>query len=535
MKTETEIKKTKKVRTTSLGTKTSAAILIFSVLLIATSIFISYFVYANTMDNHYKSLAVNVARTAATFMDGDKIPGYVETKQTDAEYDRMLTDLFSIKNNNEVLYLYVETIDLERGVATYVLDADENDPCPLGYEAKCNPDFEKYNDNIKTDGIPGQINYTEEYGWLCTACQPILNSQGDLAAIACVDISMNEIMNDRQNFLLMLISVMVLTTLVFILIALIIVRKHIVQPLKMLTNATQSFVSDKGKEGDSQISKLNIRSHDEISQLSDAVILMEKDINAYIENLKNVTAEKERIGAELNVATNIQASMLPCIFPPFPERDEFDIYASMNPAKEVGGDFYDFFLIDEDNLALVMADVSGKGVPAALFMVIAKTLIKNYAQLGLPVDKVFSSTNEQLCENNDAGMFVTAFMGILNVKEHVFTFVNAGHNAPLVKRAGGSYEWLSMKRGFVLAGMEGTKFTAEQIPFNKGDIIFTYTDGVTEALNNEKELFSDADFSKAHRARTLDPSGLLHAVKTEITIAEGADQADDINDARAQK
>lgn len=159
---------------------------------------------------------------------------------------------------------------------------------------------------------------------------------------------------------------------------------------------------------------------------------MEVDITKYINNLARVTADKERIATELAVATQIQTSMLPCIFPPYPDLKEFDIYALMQAAKEVGGDFYDFFLIDRTHLCVVIADVSGKGVPAALFMVIAKTLIKNHAQAGMSPKQVFEAVNDQLCENNEAGMFVTAFMGVLDVTDGSFTYVNAGHNPPLL-------------------------------------------------------------------------------------------------------
>ena len=158
-----------------------------------------------------------------------------------------------------------------------------------------------------------------------------------------------------------------------------------------------------------------IKTRDEIESLAGSILKMETDINEYIENLTKVTAEKERIGAELDVARHIQSSMLPCIFPAFPERDEFEVYATMTPAKEVGGDFYDFFMVDERHLAIVMADVSGKGVPAALFMVIGKTLIKDHTQPGRDLGEVFSEVNDLLCESNSEGLFITAFEGVLDL------------------------------------------------------------------------------------------------------------------------
>jgi sigma-B regulation protein RsbU (phosphoserine phosphatase) len=202
----------------------------------------------------------------------------------------------------------------------------------------------------------------------------------------------------------------------------------------------------------------------------------------------------------------------------------------MLPAKEVGGDFYDLFMICEDKLAMVIADVSGKGVPAALFMVIAKTLIKNNAQSGKSPKDVFETVNNILCENNDAGMFVTAFMGILDIPTGRFTFVNAGHNPPLVKRAGGEYSFLKIKPAFVLAGLEGMAYSEEKMSLSAGDVIYLYTDGVTEAMNAKNELFSDQRLLETmNRYKDCSLKELLLSVKNEIDIfADGAEQADDI-------
>jgi len=278
--------------------------------------------------------------------------------------------------------------------------------------------------------------------------------------------------------------------------------------------------------------RLDVKTGDEVEALSDA-------FNKMIDNIKTITAEQERIGAELDVATKIQASMLPCIFPPFPDRKEFDIYASMQPAKEVGGDFYDFFFINHNTLAVVMADVSGKGVPAALFMVIAKTLIKSYAQSSssdwtitelISPKEVFEAVNTVLCENNTADMFVTAFMGYLDIPSGVFTYVNAGHNPPLIKRSEGEYGWLNTKPCFVLAGMEGTMYSQNEITLEYGDTLFLYTDGVTEAMNEKLELFTDPRLLETINKYTYAiPKDLISSIMIELhDFAGNAEQADDI-------
>jgi sigma-B regulation protein RsbU (phosphoserine phosphatase) len=323
--------------------------------------------------------------------------------------------------------------------------------------------------------------------------------------------------------MIVLISVLILVLLITSLIAVRISGK-ITQPI-------MSLAQDVKKIGTGNLDyKSNIKTGDELEELSVSFQKMTVQLVEYITNLSYVTAEKERIGAELSVATQIQSSMLPSIFPPFPNRNEFDIYATMLPAKEVGGDFYDFFLLDEHRLAIVMADVSGKGVPAALFMVIAKTLIKNNAQSGKTPDEVFNTVNDMLCENNEAGMFVTAFMGVLDVRTGQFTYVNAGHNLPLIKYKGGDFEWLKGKRSLVLAGMEDTVYASNDITLSPGDVIYMYTDGVTEAVNNENELFSDPRLLEvANKYKDIHIKELLINIKTEIDLfAGGAQQADDI-------
>ena len=204
----------------------------------------------------------------------------------------------------------------------------------------------------------------------------------------------------------------------------------------------------------------------------------------------------------------------------------------MTPAREVGGDFYDFFLVDQDHLAVVIADVSGKGVPAALFMVIVKTLIKNHTQTGMAPDQVFETVNRQLCENNEAGMFVTAFLGVLEISTGRFTYVNAGHNPPLAALGGRPYDWLPSKRGFVLAGLEGVRYQQQEIVLCPGDSIFCYTDGVTEALDPADALYSEARLRAFFRGRDLEGRPLaeqLDLLRRDIAaFAAGAEQADDI-------
>ena len=268
----------------------------------------------------------------------------------------------------------------------------------------------------------------------------------------------------------------------------------------------------------------------EAGELARSYISMIQDLGTYVDNLQTVMAEKERINAELDLASNIQAHMLPCIFPPFPDHKEFDLYALMHPAKEVGGDFYDFFMINENRLAIIVADVSGKGVPAALFMVITKTLIKNYAQTGMRPAEIATTVNRLLCDSNDAGLFVTAWLGILDLNSGALTYVNAGHNPPLLKTKGGEFTYVCPRTGFVLAGIDTTQYEQNEIHIEPGDRFFLYTDGVTEASSEKTDFYGDErlkNFLNQHA--NYPPAQMLNALQEDInTFVGDAPQFDDI-------
>ena len=257
---------------------------------------------------------------------------------------------------------------------------------------------------------------------------------------------------------------------------------------------------------------------------------MEQELGDYITTLTRVTGEKERLGAELNIASQIQEGMIPSIFPAFPERREFDIFASMHTPKEVGGDFYHFFLIDDDHLAIVMADVSGKGVPAALFMMASKILIKNYAYIDQSSPaRVLELVNHQICQNNPAEMFVTTWLGIVELSTGRMKAVNAGHEYPVVRRAGGDYQILRDVHGFVLGGVDGMRYKEYELLFAPGDELFLYTDGVTEASNLSRELFGSNRMVEALNASSRAADGVLETVKSRLDEFVGeAEQFDDI-------
>ena len=249
-----------------------------------------------------------------------------------------------------------------------------------------------------------------------------------------------------------------------------------------------------------------------------------------IETQSETSAKSSRIETELDLATKIQTSMLPCILPAFPGHENIELKAVYHPAKEVGGDFYDYFIIDKTHVGVVVADVSGKGVGAALFMTISKTVLKNQLQLGIDPAQALMNANAQLCENNDAGLFVTCWAGVFDTESGVLTFVNAGHNPPVIMQKGKTPSFISQRCGFVLAGMEGFKYRQEELKLNIGDEMFFYTDGVTEATNAQNELYGNErllDCLEACQDKSV--SEQLDILKADIdTFVADAEQFDDI-------
>ena len=295
----------------------------------------------------------------------------------------------------------------------------------------------------------------------------------------------------------------------------ILIKRVIINNIKKINDTLGQIT-----EGDLNV-VVDVRSNEEFSSLSD-------DINSTVSTLKRYIAEAAaRIDKELEYAKQIQLSALPTNFP---SGHDFNIFAQMIAAKEVGGDFYDFYKINDSTIAFLVADVSGKGIPAAMFMMTAKTIIKDLAERGLPVNEIFTKANEKLCENNESGMFVTAWMGIIDINTGKMQYSNAGHNPPLLKRVDGSFEYLKTRAGFVLAGMEGICYRTGEITLQPGDRLFLYTDGVTEATNVDNKLYGEERLQRFMNENVdLKQEVLLQSLKNNIDEFVGeAPQFDDI-------
>ena len=304
--------------------------------------------------------------------------------------------------------------------------------------------------------------------------------------------------------------------------------RSLLRPIRIMSTEASRFASENVSAGEKLTQKIHNR--DEVGQLAESIDQMETQIHSYVTNLTQITAEKERISTELSLAARIQRDMLPNIFPAFPERTDFDIYASMDPAREIGGDFYNFFLIDENHLCVVIADVSGKGVPAALFMMAATIVLVDNARMGKSPAEILESANEAICATNREEMFVTVWLGILDLSTGILSAANAGHEYPVMKQPDGGYELIKDRHGFVIGGMEEIKYHNYELQMKPGSKLFVYTDGVAEASNSQDELFGTERMLEALNSEPdADPVTLLGNVKKAVDRFVGdAEQFDDL-------
>lgn len=496
---------------------------------------ITYNVSYTRVVEQYSQIASSAARMGASIVDGDLVEHWLQNGEDDA-YAATKTQLQSLKRNFNLKYLYASVPFGSGNNTKYIFDIaiegeDASMISSLGQETGPVDVYSKVMQIYNTgQGVQTGIVTQSEFGYLISAYEPIFSTQNPSVVVGWVgvDIEMSVVLAAVRVQTLQILSVSIGIILLFVLLIVWVINRQVIHPVQLVSACMENFVQDQGKLANARLTTINTR--DEIETMANSFNRMADNIVGYAKNIETVTADKERIATELSVATQIQSSMLPSTFPAFPGREDFDIFAMMDPAKEVGGDFYDFFFVDDDHLSITIADVSGKGVPAALFMVITRTLMKNHAALKKSPAEVFTAVNNLLCENNSASMFVTAFTGILNLKTGEFVYANAGHNPPLIKRKGGNFEWIKTKPALFLAGMEGMRYREYSMTLCKGDELLLYTDGVTEALDAGDDLYGeDRLLHCLNRLPEHNSASMLQLVKEDVQrFVGGAEQADDI-------
>ena len=443
------------------------------------------------------------------------------------EYRALCVSLEEVRNTFGLAFVYIQ-YDLD-GVTYNIADPSES-LLYLGTVEQAIPEFRSYGDNAL---IPATV-YRNASGWRCTACEPfqaLWNESGEAAGYVGADMDMNHIMQQRHTFLFNSALFVILFTAAAACVSVLLLSRTAIWPMKRIAMETRRFASIRDGYSPEDVMQADISSQDEIGDLYRDIQEMQRSIVDSTRRLTQAAQEKERISTELKLAAEIQSSALPHGFQPFPERKEFELYASMTPAKEVGGDFYDYFPVDENHLALVIADVSGKGIPAALFMMSAKLLISAQTMSGASPAAVLAAVNRQICSiNRKSKMFVTVWLGILDISSGVLNCANAGHEYPFLRRAGEKFGIVKDFHGLVAGGIKTTVYQDYQLTLRPGDTIFLYTDGVPDAANEQRKRFGMGRLEET--LNRIDAPGcreILDGVLADVLRFTGnAEQYDDL-------
>ena len=470
-----------------------ATLALFSILISV----IGYTSFTNAILNQYADSAFRTARIAASVVDADRMEEYAASGGATEEYTRVYDMLDRICNRSSATFVYVIQPDIsDYGHITFLFSTMKAGQGYQHYEfgylrETTNDDYRRkyqklYEGESERELVVRDRGYIETDPHI-TAMVPLKGEDGKTKAILCVQYQMASIIEERNSFVRKVLITMILVAAAVSLGQVFYLGRRLLHPLQIITKEASRFASE-NEMRDEKLSSV-IKNRDEIGQLARAIDQMEEQIQSYVEKITSITAEEEKMRTELSLAARIQLEALPGTFPAFPDRYEFDIDASMKPAKDVGGDFYDFFLVDDDHLCLVIADVSGKGIPAALFMMVSRTILANIAMMGMSPKEVLEKANEAICANNKEEMFVTVWLGILEISTGKVTAANAGHEYPVLKKPDQDFEILIDKHGFVLGGMEEVKYREYEFDMEPGSKLFLYTDGLPEATDNEQNMF----------------------------------------------
>ena len=531
------IEKIKKLSSSMAFTVTSSVVLLLAVfgIIVSASGIISF---TSAFDEIHSDTTFHMAYSAASLVNGDHIDEYLEGGEVE-EYNRTKRILDGFCRRMNVSLTYVIVVDQsDYGSFVSVFNAVNNSvdnsnyvPWELGFKRNTtNEEYKKnyqalYEKKIEYATIY-RLNPGEGLQPHITTIVPVMDKEDNVAALLCIQRPINELASAIIRFM----SHIVLTVLILAILASNLaarfLRKWVFSPIEKVSDEASRFAREntKGEElGD--VSKF-----EEIDTLSRSIDKMETDMVNYIENLTAYTAERERIGTELSFAKNIQHSSLPTTFPAFPDRKDFDIYAAMKPAREVGGDFYNFRLIDDDHLAMWIGDVSDKGVPAALFMMAINIVINNRASMGGTPAEIMGFVNNSICEHNDENLFVTIWLGILELSTGHLTFVNAGHEEPAVYHKGGSFELYKTKHNVAVGVFPDIAYTNYDVQLGSGDKLFIYTDGVPEATDMFDKLYTTGRMLEAlNKHREGSPQEILEGVYGSVKeFVGGRAQFDDL-------
>ena len=481
--------------------------------------------FTSAFDEMNSTTTFHMAYTAASLVNGDHIKAYLAGEEPE-EYARTkrILDAYCHRMSVSLIYVIdVDQSDYERFVSVFnavdnTVDDSNYVPWEIGHKRETtNEEYRKNYEALYAKEKEYATIYRLRPGQglkpHITTIVPVTNSEGDVTALLCIQRPIHELETAIIRFMLHIVVIVLIMGALASHLAARSLAKWVFIPIKRVSDEASRFAREntKGEElGD-------VSRFEEIDTLSRSIDKMETDMVNYIENLTAYTAERERIGMELSFAKNIQHSSLPAKFPAFPDRTDFDIYAYMKPAREVGGDFYNFRLLDDDHLAMWIGDVSDKGVPAALFMMAINIVINNRASMGGTPAEIMAFVNNNICEHNEANLFVTIWLGILEISTGRLTFVNAGHEEPALYRKGGSFELYKTKHNVAVGVFPDIEYTNYDIHLGRGDKLFVYTDGVPEATDMFDKLYTTGRMLEAlNKYRDGSPQEILEGINKSV-------------------
>ncbi len=518
--------KSRKRRSISRRITMLMAVLMLAVTVAVSSI--SYHSLKSTYLRLYNEKAQDVVRMLADEIDGDTLAAYVETGVMDEYYTWMQAELSKVKSGfTGIEYLYVFYPESDH--FTYVVEGhtDSDDPELASHLGDTFEYGEMEYTYLVPDILAGRASSDliqgadVGYGQTISAWAPVFDSAGNVTGMVEADCILSELNAVVRGYALPIVGALVLCILIVLFLALCLLRWNVTQPIGQLIKMVDAY-----EHG--AMDETKFRHNDEIQWLATSFTDMTHRIDAYTDEVARASAEQERIRAEIRVTTQIQTDILPNEFPAFPDRKEFDIISFIRPSGEIGGDFYDYFLIDSDHLALVVGDVSDKGVPASLFMVMVKTLIKNRALQGFSPAETLQNVSEQLLEGNKTGMFSTVWFAILELSTGKGIAANAGHDHPILCRAGKKFEQQIYRHSPPVGALEGVRIRDHGFQLAPGDALFVRTDGVTDAVNERRESFGTERLLEAlNREPDASPSVLLQTVEAAVDRFIGDTEQDD--------
>ena len=519
---------------TSMTFNLTATSVVVLLLLCVVACLIGYYQFTDSLTAQYNDAAYHTALTAAALVDADQIDHYLEVRGEDAEYQLTLSrlNLLADKQNTSVIYVIKPTPDYQQYVSVFNSPSSDS-----GYTAweigkvvnTANQQYVDYYRDMFENGLQTAFVVRDQglngANPHITTMVALTRSDGSVAGIMCVQRFMAELNAGRRRYTMLVFSIVMGLTILLAVITFIWSRTQFVRPLHRIINETKRF----GADGSADATALDgrVSTVSEIAFLAHEVGSMEHQIVDYTRSLTQATADKERILTELSVASQIQSGVIPTDFPADPR---FDLYAMMKPAKEVGGDFYDFVMVDDDHLALIVGDVSGKGVPAALFMMIVSILTKESALLGGSPAQILEFVNRRICENNNAEMFVTMWLGILQLSTGKLVGVNAGHDDPIYQSNGGDFALRKEKHGLVVGAMLGARYREFEWQMQPGDKLIVYTDGLPEASDADKRMYRfEGAIDSFNRRKEQSPQDILQGTWQDVCDFVGdAPQFDDL-------